>query len=91
VVETNDKLLNWEEAAELLGLKPATVRRLTYTHELPCVRPTGKRCVRYRRKDLEALIRLRSQPLRVEGRHRPGRCKGQPDAEEHLETLTAKA
>lgn len=52
------------EAAEYLGLKVSTIRRLTYTRELPFVRPTGKRAVRYRLRDLEALLRMRSQPMR---------------------------
>jgi excisionase family DNA binding protein len=58
-----DRLLTAEEAGRLLGLKPSTIRRMTYTKELPVVRPTGKRCVRYRLSDLEALLRMRSQPL----------------------------
>jgi len=63
--ELMDKeLLNAEEAGLVLGLKTSTVRRLTYTRDLPCVRPTGKRCVRYRRRDLEDLLRMRSQPAR---------------------------
>ena len=60
-----DQLLTAEEAARVLGLKTSTIRRLTYTRELPCVRPTGRRCVRYRRSDLEALIRERTQPMRA--------------------------
>ncbi len=59
-----DRLLNAEEAARLLGLKVSTVRRMTYSKELPCVRPTGKRAVRYRLSDLEALLRIRSQPAK---------------------------
>jgi excisionase family DNA binding protein len=41
--ETVDRLLTAEEAGKFLGLKTSTVRRMTYTRELPCVRPTGKR------------------------------------------------
>ncbi len=63
-------LLNAEEAGQFLGLKTSTVRRMTYTRELPCVRPTGKRAVRYRRSDLEALLRMRSQPARLRGAER---------------------
>jgi excisionase family DNA binding protein len=65
-----DRLLTAEEAGRLLGLRPSTIRRMTYTRELPAIRPTGKRCVRYRQSDLEALLRMRSQPLgaRVHGR-----------------------
>lgn len=59
-----DKLMKAEEAAEFLGLKVSTIRRLTYTRELPCVRPTGRRAVRYRLRDLEAILRTRTQPMR---------------------------
>lgn len=65
MTETTDQLLTAEAAGRLLGLKTATIRRLTHTRELPCVRPTGKRCVRYRLSDLQALIRMRSQPART--------------------------
>lgn len=65
-----DKLLTAEEAGRFLGLKTSTVRRLTYAKELPCVRPTGKRAVRYRLRDLEALLRMRSQPMRGKGEGR---------------------
>lgn len=64
---TLDRLLTAEEAGKVLGLKTSTVRRLTYTRELPVVTPTGKRAVRYRLRDLEALLRMRSQPMRAEG------------------------
>lgn len=60
-----DKLLNAEEAAQFLGLKVSTIRRLTYARELPCVHPTGRRAVRYRLSDLQALLRMRSQPARA--------------------------
>ncbi len=60
-----ERLLTAEEAGHFLGLKTSTIRRLTYTRELPCVHPTGKRCVRYRLSDLSDLLRMRSQPARV--------------------------
>jgi excisionase family DNA binding protein len=41
--EALDRLLTAEEAARFLGLKTATIRRLTYTRELPVIRPTGER------------------------------------------------
>ena len=63
-----DQLLNAEQAARFLGLKISTIRRMTYARQLPCVRPTGKRCVRFRVKDLEALLRMRSQPMRGDRR-----------------------
>ncbi|MBI4169611.1 MAG: helix-turn-helix domain-containing protein [Acidobacteria bacterium] len=67
MTETIDRLLTAEEAARFLGLKVATIRRLTYSRDLPAVRPTGKRAVRYSRRDLEALLRMRSQPMRGSG------------------------
>ena len=63
-----DRLVNAEEAARILGLKVATVRKLTSIRELACVRPTGRRCVRYRVGDLMDLIRRRTQPERAGGR-----------------------
>lgn len=63
-----DRLLIAEEAASFLGLKVSTVRRMTYTRELPCVHPTGRRAVRYRLSDLEALLRMRFQPARASER-----------------------
>ncbi len=67
MVEERDPLLTAEEAARILGLRISTIRRLTYTRELPCVHPTGKRAVRYRLSELQALVRMRSQPARVGG------------------------
>lgn len=63
-----ERLLTAEEAGQILGLKTSTVRRLTYTRELPCVHPTGRRAVRYKLSDLEALLRMRSQPARASER-----------------------
>jgi len=63
-MQSDDRLLTADEAGRVLGLKPSTIRRLTYTRELPCVRPTGRRAVRYRLSDLAALVKMRSQPIR---------------------------
>lgn len=63
-MRSDDRLLTADEASRVLGLKVTTIRRLTYTHELPVVRPTGRRAVRYRLSDLEALMKMRSQPMR---------------------------
>jgi excisionase family DNA binding protein len=63
--EKIERLLNAEEAGQFLGLKTSTVRRMTWSRELPCVHPTGRRAVRYRLSDLEALLRMRSQPARA--------------------------
>ncbi len=57
-----DKLLTAKEAADLLGVKLSTIRKLTCRRLLPCIRPTGRRCVRYSQRALETLIRQRSQP-----------------------------
>lgn len=59
-----DRLLTVREAATLLGLRESTIRRMTWAGELPAVRPTGKRAVRFRCSDLEALLRMRSSPIR---------------------------
>ena len=63
----SERLLSAEEAGRFMGLKVSTIRRMTYTRELPCVHPTGRRAVRYRLADLEALLRMRSQPARAGG------------------------
>jgi excisionase family DNA binding protein len=60
-----ERLVTAAEAAHFLGLKVATIRRMTAAGELPVVRPTGRRAVRYRLRDLAELARMRSQPQRV--------------------------
>jgi len=59
-----ERLVDAEEAGKVLGLKPPTVRRLAAAHELPVVRPTGKRALRFRLRDLMDLMRLRTDPMR---------------------------
>lgn len=61
------RLMDAGEAAEYLGLTVATIRKMTYRRELPFLRPTGRRTVRYRLNDLAALVRMRSQPARTAG------------------------
>jgi len=61
----DDRLVDAETAGALLGLKLGTIRKLTRCGELPAVYPTGRRTVRYRLKDLEALVRMRSAPARM--------------------------
>jgi excisionase family DNA binding protein len=61
------RLMRVDEAAERLGLKPATIRKMIFRREIPVVRPT-KRAVRIREDDVEALIRLGLTPSRREGR-----------------------
>jgi excisionase family DNA binding protein len=62
--DSDRRLITAEDAARFLGLKLSTIRRLTAQGGLPCVRPTGKRAVRYRLRDLEELTRMRSAPMR---------------------------
>ena len=57
-------LLTAAEAAEFLGLKVSTIRRLTWARELPTVRPTGRRAVRYDVRALRALLQKRTRPAR---------------------------
>lgn len=61
------KLLRISEAADRLGLKPATIRKMLYRRELPVVRPT-KRAVRIKEEDIEALIKRRYTPVRQHDR-----------------------
>jgi excisionase family DNA binding protein len=63
-VNDRERLVTADEAAHYLGLKVSTIRRLTIRGELPVVRPTGRRAVRYRLQDLEDLARMRTQPMR---------------------------
>jgi len=64
-MDDRDRLVTAEQAAHYLGLKVATVRRLTATGALPSVHPTGGRAVRFRLRDLEELVRMRSAPMRA--------------------------
>ena len=50
-----EKLLTVKELAELLGIAPASVYHWLSQKRLPCIRLSA-RCVRFRQKDLEALI-----------------------------------
>ena len=50
------QLLTVREAADRLKLQPTTLWRMIWRRELPIVRPTGRRAVRIREADLEALI-----------------------------------
>lgn len=50
-----EKLLTVKEVAEQLGIAPASVYHWVSQNRLPCVRLSA-RCVRFRQKDLEALI-----------------------------------
>lgn len=50
-------MLTAQEAGELLGLRPETVRAMGRDGKLPVVHPTGKRTVRYRYSDVMALVK----------------------------------
>jgi excisionase family DNA binding protein len=52
-----DRLLNVHEAAELLGLKPATLYQWAYERRIAVVKPSGPRGpLRFRLRTLLALI-----------------------------------
>lgn len=55
------KLYRVEEVADILGLKPATVRKMIFRREIPVVRPT-RRAVRIREEDVQAIVRLGFRP-----------------------------
>jgi excisionase family DNA binding protein len=59
-----DQLVDATTAGAVLGLRLNTIRKLTRKGELPFVRVTGRRSIRYRLTDLEALVRLRTVPMR---------------------------
>ncbi len=63
-----EKLLRVDEVAELLGLRPSTVRKLIYLRAIPVVRPT-KRAVRVRQGDVEAIIRRGYRPASQGSKH----------------------
>lgn len=68
-MEELDALLRVREAAQLLGIKPATLYQWAYQRRLPVVKLFGSRgALRFRRNDLEALI---GRSLRPALRQRP--------------------
>jgi excisionase family DNA binding protein len=63
----NDSLLTSEQVAELLQIKPQTVRDAAWRGKLPCVRVwSGKKktLLRFRREDIMRLIEERTCPAR---------------------------
>jgi excisionase family DNA binding protein len=54
--EVPDRLLNVKQAAELLAVTVAAVRKWTAQRRIPSVRPGNGRAVRYRLSDLVKLI-----------------------------------
>ena len=59
----DEKLLTSEQVAEILSLKPQTVRDAAWRGKIPCVRLwTGKKksLLRFRKSDIERFIRERT-------------------------------
>jgi excisionase family DNA binding protein len=52
VIETIEKPLSIEEAAQFLGFKKSYIYNLVYFKKIPCYRPGGKRLF-FKREDLE--------------------------------------
>ena len=62
-----DRLLKVEEAAAMLGLKPATLYQWAYQRRIPVVKLFGPRgALRFRESDLRALIAGSVRPARRE-------------------------
>lgn len=55
-IPDTDRLLTQEEAQAMLGLAPATFRRLAKAGNVPRV-PVGARLVRYRLSDIQRIVR----------------------------------
>lgn len=49
-------LMTAVEVAELLRVDPATIRRWASEGQLPAIRLPGKRALRFRRSDVDALL-----------------------------------
>jgi len=64
-----EQLLTCSQLADLLSVKPATIRKWTFQRRIPCVRLAGGRAVRYRLSDCEKLIRSGLQPALRPFRH----------------------
>src|SRR6516162_6127213 len=60
-IQTEDEWLSLSEAAELLGIHPATVRLWADRNELPSRRTSGGHR-RFRRTDVEARMQQENQP-----------------------------
>ena len=69
----SEELLTSEQVAELLQLKPQTIRDAAWRGKLPCVRLwSGKKktLLRFRRDEIDAFIRERSIPARKDSKSR---------------------
>ncbi len=63
----NEKLLKADEAAQLVGLHPATIRRLAWQGRIRSYKVLG--ALRFRRQDVEELIVERPALRREHGKH----------------------
>ena len=64
----DELLLTSEQVAEILQLKPQTVRDAAWRGRIPCVRlwhGKKKSLLRFRRSDIEAFLRERTVPVRT--------------------------
>lgn len=60
-----DRLLDVHEAADLLGLQPATLYQWAYKRRIPVVKLFGRRgALRFRLSDVERLIKDSVRPAR---------------------------
>jgi predicted DNA-binding transcriptional regulator AlpA len=50
-----DRLWNVTETAQFLGVEPTSLYHMVSRHSVPCIH-LSKRCLRFRRSDLEAWI-----------------------------------
>jgi excisionase family DNA binding protein len=72
----DDEVLGLRQAAEALGIRVATLRRLLREHHVPVVR-LGWRTVRIRRADLATLVLQLRGPVGEGGRAQMQRRKAQ--------------
>jgi len=54
----SDELIDVDQAARILTIKPSTVRAKVQAGKLPVIHPAGTRLVRFRRSDIERLAGL---------------------------------
>lgn len=59
--ERLDQLLDIGQASRFRGLQPSTLRRLCATRQIPFVRITNRRAVRFSLFALEEMVRSRTQ------------------------------
>jgi excisionase family DNA binding protein len=62
-----DRLLNVEQAAEMLSVTVAAIRKWTAQRRIPSVRPGNGRAVRYRLSDLLKLVERWTTPALRDG------------------------